>query len=122
MGALAGGGRGPWGHTMGHRRSKERVQAAHSWATFVARNREQILAAGLPDFVMQSIDRWDDFLLHGCRDHHGDPSGFTIDQLSEQQYGALFQLVESYFVSGYEFYEPSVLRSEDQGRLKHRFG
>lgn len=72
--------------------------------------------------MTKSISHWDNFLMHGYLDHHGEMSEFTIDQLSEEQYGGLLQLVESYFVSGYEYYEPNLLRSEDRQRFNHRFG
>lgn len=106
---------------MGYRRSKESADAARQWSTFVARNREVIEAAGLPEVVTQSINHWDDILMHGHLDHHLDPTGFSVDQLSEQQYTALLQLVESYFVSGYEYFTPIVLRVEDRERLEMRY-
>lgn len=53
--------------------------------------------------------------------HHDDPTGFTMDQLSDGQYAALLQLVESYFVSGYEYFTPVVLRGEDRERLEMRY-
>ncbi len=106
---------------MGYRRSKQKVEAAGRWTTFVARNKNLIYAAGLPEPVTRSIDHWDDFLMHGYLDHHEDPHGFSVDQLSEQQYGAVLQLVESYFVSGYEYFEPVALRSEDSRALNDQF-
>ncbi len=108
-------------NTMGYRRSKRKVEAAGGWTTFVARNKNLIYAAGLPEPVTKSIDHWDDFLMHGYLDHHEDPHGFSVDQLSEQQYGAVLQLVESYFVSGYEYFEPVALRSEDSRALNDQF-
>ena len=107
---------------MGYRRSKQKVEAARAWNTFVARNNDLIYLAGLPESVIKSIDHWDDFLMHGYLDHHEDPSGFRVDQLSEQQYGALLQVVESYFVSGYEYFEPVAVRREDSRALNDRFG
>ena len=107
---------------MGYRRSKKKLQAALSWVTFVTRNKDLIDKAGLPESVIESIDHWGDFLMHGYLDHHEDARGFSVDQLSEQQYGALLSLVESYFVSGYEFFCPVALRSEDSRALNNRFG
>jgi hypothetical protein len=106
---------------MGYRRSKERADAARHWSTFVTRNREVIEAAGLPQVVTQSIDHWDDLLMHGHLDHHRDPAGFNVEQLSEKQYASLLQLVESYFVSGYEYFTPMALRGEDRERLEMRY-
>ena len=106
---------------MGYRRSTENVEAARNWSTFVARNRRVIESAGLPHVATESIDNWDDFLMHGYLDHHHDPTGFTVDQLSDEQYGALQQLVESYFVSGYEYFTPMALRDDDLQVFDMRF-
>ena len=97
---------------MGYRRSKEKVGAARNWSTFVARNRRVVEAVGLPQVVTESINHRDDFLVHGYLDHHDDPTGFTVDQLSEERYTALLQFVDSYFASGYEYFAPTALRDE----------
>jgi len=107
---------------MGYRRSKLKAQATLDWDRFVTNNKEVIRAAGLPELLTQSIRHWDDFLLHGYLDHHDDPSGFTVREVSEEQYRALLQVVESYFAMGYEYYTPIALRSEDQQILYDRFG
>src|SRR6266498_178096 len=106
---------------MGYRRSREGVSAARDWATFVERNGSVVEAAGLPLVVMKAINHWDDFLTHGYLDHHLDQTGFKVDQLSDEQYAALLQLVESYFLNGYEYFTPGALRSEDQRWLESRF-
>lgn len=107
---------------MAYRRSKEALQAACNWSTFVARNSKTIEAAGLPEVVTESIEHWDDFLMHGYLDHHPDPTEFDVNQLSTGQYTALVQLVDSYFVSGYEYFTPMTLREEDLLRLQMRYG
>jgi hypothetical protein len=107
---------------MGYRRSNEKVRAARDWNSFVAKNIETIRTAGLPELVTTSIRHWDEFLIHGYLDHHEDPSRFTVDELSEEEYSALVKLVESYFMCGYEYFTPIALRSVDQQILDHRFG
>ena len=106
---------------MGYRRSKDRADAARRWSTFVTRNRGVIDAAGLPELATQSIRHWDDLLMHGHLDHHSDPAGFSVEQLSEEQYAALLQLVESYFAGGYGYFAPLALRDGDRERLEMRF-
>jgi hypothetical protein len=106
---------------MAYRRSKDSLKAERNWSAFVTSNTRAIEAAGLPEIVTESIAHWDDFLSHGFIDHHYDPSRFTVDQLSNEQYAALVQLVESYFASGYEYFTPSVLRDEDLQPLEMRF-
>src|SRR5688572_29439816 len=106
---------------MGYRRPKESVEAARNWSTFVACNRIVTEAARLPQVVTESINHWDDFLMHGYLDHHHDPTDFTVDQLSDEQYDALLQFVDSYFAGGYEYFTPIALRVEDQQRLEMRY-
>jgi hypothetical protein len=107
---------------MGYRRSPEKVKSARGWRAFVDRNQALIEAAGLPLIVIESVDHWEDFLMHGYLDHHDDPAGFSVDQISERQYNALVQLVESYFVSGYDYFTPIALRYKDQLRMYDKFG
>jgi hypothetical protein len=40
---------------------------------------------GLPASVLEDENHWWDFLEHGFLDHHSDPLGFTVDQLSVGQ-------------------------------------
>ena len=106
---------------MGYRRSKENVEATRNWSIFVARNKSVVEAVGFPQVVTESINHWDDFLMHGYLDHHDDPTRFTVDQLSEEQYSAFVQFVDSYFASGYEYFTPAALRDEDRRRLEMRY-
>ncbi len=88
--------------------------AARNWATFATLNHSVIEAAGLPQVEIESINHWDDFLMHGCLDHHDDATGFTVDQLSNIQNAALVQFVDSYFDSRHEYFTPMALRNEDR--------
>ena len=107
---------------MGYRKSKQKAEAKRAWATFLEGNKELIFAAGLPELVTESVEHWDDFLMHGFLDHHEDPSRFSVDQLSERQYGSFLQLVERYFGSGYEYFEPVAVQVEGSRRLKDLYG
>src|SRR5438128_3741466 len=106
---------------MGYRRSKETAAVSRKWTAFVAQNQQLILATGLLELIISSVDHWNDFLMHGYLDHHIDPGDFTIDKLSEQQYINLVKLVESYFASGYDYFETIALRSKDRTIFNDRF-
>ena len=106
---------------MGYRRLKKQVEAGRNWSTFVARNREVVEAAGLPQLVTDSINHWDDFLMHGYLNHLDDAAVFTVDQLSNEQYAALLQFADSYFASGYEYFTPIALRCEDRQQFEMRY-
>ena len=107
---------------MRFRRSSRQASAHREWARFVAANHERFRAAGLPPLAAQSVEHWDDLLLHGRFDHHEDPSAFEVGILTVDQYTVFVDLVESYFLAGYEYFTPIALRIEDQGRLGNRFG
>ena len=106
---------------MGHHRSEDRIKSDRAWAAFVVANRKVIEAAGLPLAVTESIEQWDDFLMNGHIDENRHAHGFNLDQLSDTQYNALLQLVDSYFAGGYEYFTPAVLRVEDLQRLGMRY-
>ncbi|MEX2527732.1 MAG: hypothetical protein WEA09_08860 [Gemmatimonadota bacterium] len=75
----------------------------------------------MPPEVTESIEHWDDFLKHGGVIQNCTATGDAVDQLSETQYAALLQFVESYFARGYEYFTPVVLRAEDFQRLDMRY-
>lgn len=104
------------------RRSPDQQRAEREWNGFVDANRERLQAAGLPRLATQSPSHWDDLLMHGRFEHHADPSSFAIGRLTDQQYRVLVDLVESYFLAGYEYFTPNALKVEDRSRLASRFG
>lgn len=104
------------------RHSPEQIRAEREWTGFVAANEKQLQAVGLPRLASQSIEHWDDLLRHGHFKYHPDPSHFAIGSLTDDQYAVFVDLVESYFLGGYEFFTPGALRPEDQSRLTRRFG
>lgn len=59
--------------------------------------------------------------MHGYLDYHHGPTGFTMDQLSGEQYETLLQFVDKYFAGGYEYFTPIALRVEDRQRLEERY-
>ena len=87
----------------------------------MAANLERIQAAGLPPLATQSVSHWDDLLVHGRFTPHAEPSAFVIDGLTDEQYNVFVDLVESYFMAGYEYFVPTALKLEDQHRLASRF-
>jgi hypothetical protein len=78
-------------------------------------------STGLPDSIFRSVDHFDNFLSHGCLDHHLDPSSFRVEALNSTQYDALAILTKSYVAAGYEWFTPVVRRSADQDNLAKRF-
>jgi len=108
------------GNFMTQRQAPRAAEAARAWTRFVERNAAALEAAGLPALATKSIRHWDDLLTHGSFDYHPDGAGFHLSQLTESQYAAYVDLVDSYFAAGYEYYTPMALRIEDRQRLAAR--
>jgi hypothetical protein len=106
---------------MTYRKSPQKAAARREWDRFVGSNQPVIASTGLPDSIFSSIDHFDNFLSHGCLDHHLDPSSFRVEALNSTQYDALVTLTESYFAAGYEWFTPVALRAADQDNLAKRF-
>ena len=106
---------------MSYRRSPETLDDSRVWRQFVEANTHLLTTAGLPAWVTESHDRWADFLMHGHLDHHPDPARFTVDQLSDAEYGAVVRLAEAYFAAGYGFFSPMALRRGGAEQLQARF-
>ena len=107
---------------MGFRRSKARSAARREWMSFIGSHADVIHAAGLPQAITASIERWDEFLLRGYAEVDLDWARFSVDQLSEAQSAALRQLADSYFAAGYAYFTPHGLPDEAQQQLKARYG
>ncbi len=106
---------------MGLRGSPSQTKAAREWTGFVAANRQRFEVAGLPNLATLSSAHWDDLVTNGLFKYHHDPRQFKISHLDPEQYAAFVDLVESYFVAGYEYYTPASLKLGDQSRLASRF-
>jgi len=86
--------------TMTYRKSPQKAAARLAWDRFVRSNQPVIASTGLPDSIFSSVDHFDNFLSHGCLDHHFDPSSVRVEALNSTQYDALVILTESYFAAG----------------------
>ena len=86
---------------MGYRRSKQDAAKARAWREFVRRNYALLLQTGVPAFIYESQDLWDDLLMHGYIDHHEDPTGFYVGTLGEPQREILVEVVARYLAAGF---------------------
>jgi hypothetical protein len=106
------------------RKRTDRLEAKH-WADFTGRHHALILRSNLPPSVTDTEERWTDFLMHGCIDHHDDPFHFIAEELNSAQYQAVVQLLIHYIEEGNPVVIPALglaLRKEDADRIKKRFG
>ena len=98
---------------MTYRKSPQKAAAKREWDRFVRSNQPVIASTGLPDSILSSINRFDNFLSHGCLDHHIDSSSFRVEALNSTQYDALVTLTESYFAAGSNGSRQSYLREAE---------
>jgi hypothetical protein len=57
--------------------------------------RELLLECGLTELILSSPDHFMDFLDHGMLDHHPDPMGFDITDMSLAQCARLLALLKA---------------------------
>jgi hypothetical protein len=94
--------------------NKQMREAKLRWDVFCTKNRELIERIGLPTPTIETEERFEDLLMHGYIDHHGDWSGFRVDQLDEGKYKLFKRLVEQYFAAGYD--DPGLMAVEPTER------
>ena len=107
---------------MSFRRDRGVADAQRRWTAFLDRHRDLIQRTTLPRSVLASEEHLDDFLQHGCLDHHPDPTRTTVDQLDEPGYQALCLLVAAYLEEGYPMPVLFALRDDDRRAIEARFG
>ena len=73
---------------MTYRKSPQKAAARLAWDRFVRSNQPVIASTGLPDSMFNSVDHFDNFLSHGCLDHHLGPSSFRVEALNSIRYDA----------------------------------
>lgn len=86
---------------MSFRRSKSAAGESRAFRDFIQTNIALLQASGVPISLYESMDLFDDLLMHGCIDHHPDPTHFTVAQLSEVQQSALIEVVIRYLKAGF---------------------
>ena len=81
---------------MSFRRNGEKADCQRTWERFCEDQMDRIQLIGLPDPVVSTQDRFVDFLMHGYIDHHFDPMGYSVHQMSDEQNEAFGHLVNNY--------------------------
>ena len=84
---------------MGFRQKND--STSRKWDQFCQANIELIRRIGLPVSTVDTWDRFADLLMHDYIDHHDDPFGFTIDELTPEQRALFIVLIDKYFAAGF---------------------
>ena len=103
---------------MGYRKPKTQSEDASRWKAFVREQKESVVACGLPMSYLQNQNLFEDFLMHGCIDHHDDSIGVTLREMTEGEKGYLFKLVRAYFKAGFKNPGLVVFSSKEERRLR----
>jgi len=98
------------------RPGKATHEQAHHWAQWRRTHREPLSETGLPESVLADEEHWWDLLQHGFLDHHEDPSGFSVQQMSIEQQRELRQFLHQ-TLSADEKASAIVLRQLDAGGI-----
>jgi hypothetical protein len=81
---------------MAFRRSREQAERQRAWDRFRQRHVDEIRRIGLTEPVVRTRERFVDFLMHGYIDHHDDPSGFSVHQVSDEQHALLVEFANRF--------------------------
>lgn len=105
---------------MSFRRNKTAARRSHAWRTFLQANRTLLQESGVPISLRESRELFEDLLMHGCIDHHPDPTDFLVGQLSARQREALTQVIVRYLQAG--FPDPGFVGFEGGQHARRCFG
>ena len=106
---------------MSYRRGKNEVVGQRRWSTFCVDNRDLIAIVDLPSQVVETQERFEDFLMHGYLDHHNDPTKFSVNKLDSAKLEKLKELVDRYFEAGYLDPGLMVLGHKERLRLAKKY-
>lgn len=114
---------GSRGANVGFRRSKTDVDEKQAWDSFVSAHIDLINHIGLSLEIVQSRERWIDFLMHGCLSGHRDPMHFHSWGLDENRKRQLIELIAGYFEVWGNHFDPMALDHQVfWNELRHRLG
>ncbi len=74
---------------MAFRRSREEAATNRAWERFLQDHTDEIRLIGLTEPIVRNRERSEDFLMHGYLDHHDDPSGSSVHQMTDDQHARL---------------------------------
>ena len=78
---------------------RQNNQDRQVWSRFRRTHQDLLLRTGLPAHIVDNLEVFWDFLMHGYLDHHADPAHFHIRQLTPQQYAQVLELLLAYFAA-----------------------
>ncbi len=87
---------------MSFRRSKQDSGRSRAWRHFLAENRELLARSGVPLRIHESMELWEDFLMHGFLDHHPDEPSFMLEELTPEQRELLKEIIVVYLQAGFD--------------------
>lgn len=87
---------------MSFRRNKQDSRRTKAWHHFLVETRELLVMSGVPLRIHETLELWEDFLMHGYLDHHPDEPAFSIDELTTEQKALLKEIIARYLQAGFD--------------------
>ncbi len=114
---------------MGFRRKKEDVKTAHRWKQFVSDNATLIQEVGLPLWISDEHDYWQDVIYYGYPEQYQErnPSSvpmFNLTTAKPSELVGFVGLLSLYFEDGFAYCDPEFLKWQDReahDRIAARF-
>lgn len=99
---------------MGFRRKKEDVKIEHKWKQFVSDNAILIQEIGLPLWISDEHDYWQDIIHYGYPEQYQErePSSmpmFNLTRANPSELTGFVRLLNLYFEDGFAYYDPAFL-------------
>ena len=104
---------------MGFRRRKEEVRTEHKWEQFGSNNAILIQEIGLPMWISDEHDYWQDVIHYGYPEQYQErnPSSVPIFDLTRTKPSELVgfvRLLNLYFEDGFAYRDPAFLKWQDR--------
>ena len=105
---------------MAFRRTKNAAEQKKKWSSFLAKNRDLLVLAGVPLSVFEQQEMFDDLLMHGYIDHHTDPTRFCVDELNALQRECLVEVIVNYLRAGFPDPGLGIFGHDIHEMIRHR--
>ncbi|MGI4789150.1 MAG: hypothetical protein ACRYFS_09915 [Janthinobacterium lividum] len=104
---------------MGFRRKKEDVKTEHKWKQFVSNHAVLIQEVGLPLWISDEHDYWQDVVYYGYPEQYYErtPSSipdFDLTGAKPSELVGFVRLLNLYFEDGFAYYNPEFLKWQDR--------
>src|SRR4051812_28855154 len=110
---------------MGYRRTKKNISEHRKWKKFIDENKYLINNIGIPNQIIETLENWEIFLVHGYLETQNVEVPFDTDSIKKndiEKYELLKTLIKRYFQYGYSYFEVNqILNAPDLKEFNELF-